>query len=133
MRFWDSSALVPLLLEEPNTSIVAWWGTSVECTAALALASRDHRIDQDALAMAIQRLDAWSMDWTEVDGTAPLRALAERLVRTHPLRAGDALQLAAALTAAEGMPATLPFVTGDARLADAAFREGFPVIRFVQP
>jgi hypothetical protein len=45
------------------------------------------------------------------------------------MRAGDALQLAAAIAASEGHPATLAMVTLDERLALAAEREGFPVVR----
>jgi predicted nucleic acid-binding protein len=45
----------------------------------------------------------------------------------HPLRAADALQLAAAVVAAEGIPASLSIVTLDERLAAAARREGFVV------
>lgn len=144
MRFWDTSALVPILLVEPATtsarralaedaSVVAWWGTGVECTSAVAKAARDGRLTAPAFAAALRELETWRTEWIEVDASPPLRLLAERLVRTHPLRAADGLQLAAALTAAEGSPATLPFVTRDARLADAAILEGFPVIRFDQP
>jgi hypothetical protein len=52
-----------------------------------------------------------------------------RLLRVHPLRTSDALQLAAAIVAAEDHPATMPLVTLDERLAQAADREGFPVVR----
>lgn len=40
----------------------------------------------------------------------------------------DALQLAAAIVAAEHEPASLPFVSLDERLNDAAAREGFQVL-----
>jgi predicted nucleic acid-binding protein len=60
---------------------------------------------------------------------ALVRQTAIRLLRVHPLRTADALQLAAAIAAAEDHPATLPFVTLDERLAQAAEREGFPVAR----
>jgi len=49
------------------------------------------------------------------------------LLRVHPLRAGDSLQLAAAIIAAEHEPATLEFVSLDERLNEAASREGFRV------
>ena len=59
----------------------------------------------------------------------PARArTADRVLRTHALRAADAFQLAAAIVAADGEPRSLTFVTLDARLALAAGREGFPVI-----
>ncbi len=41
----------------------------------------------------------------------------------------DAFQLAAALVACRFEPGQLPFVCADSRLAEAANREGFPVIR----
>ena len=144
MRFWDSSALVPFLIAESSSddvrrvlaedrSLVVWWGTSVECTAAVARAEREGRIGQDGLEAAIRDLGRLRGDWAEVDAISPVRLAAERLTRTHPLRAGDALQLSAALVASEGTPSTLPFVTLDDRLAAAAFREGFPVIRLGAP
>ncbi len=58
----------------------------------------------------------------------PFRRYAERLVETHPLRAGDALQLAAAIVAAEERPDSIEFVTFDRRQAEAAEREGFRVL-----
>lgn len=144
MRFWDSSALVPIFLDEPaspiarrtfaeDRTVVVWWGTSVECTAATSRAAREGRIEPLALASVLHDLDGWRLDWVEVDPTSPLRLVAERVARTHPLRAADALQLAAAITASEGAPATLPLVTRDVRLAEAATLEGFPVIRFDSP
>ena len=57
-----------------------------------------------------------------------VRRHAERLVESHPLRAADALQLGAALAAAEDDPAGLEFVTLDRRQALAAEREGFRVL-----
>jgi hypothetical protein len=49
-------------------------------------------------------------------------------LRVHPLRAADALQLAAAFIAAERRPSSLELVTLDDRLAVAARKEGFAVI-----
>jgi hypothetical protein len=46
-------------------------------------------------------------------------------LRVHPLRAADALQLAAAFIAAERRPSSLEVVTLDDRLAAAARKEGF--------
>jgi len=57
-----------------------------------------------------------------------VKRLAERLLETHPLRAADALQIGAALVAAESEPETLEFVTLDRRQAEAAEREGFRVM-----
>ena len=57
-----------------------------------------------------------------------VRASAQRLLRVHPLRAADSLQLAAALLACEQDPPSLELVCLDDRLAEAAGREGFPVV-----
>jgi hypothetical protein len=53
-------------------------------------------------------------------------------LRVHPLRGADSLQLAAAVIASEGLPASLNIVTLDERLAGAARREGF-IVQAVDP
>ncbi len=139
MRFWDSSALVPLLVVQPRTdavratlesdpSLVVWWATRVECAAALARLEREGAAGAGALAEAGHSLDALADAWREVEPGDRLRDTAVRLLRTHALRTGDALQLAAAITVADGDPRTLAFVTLDARLALVADKEGFPVV-----
>lgn len=143
MRFWDASALVPLMIAEASSQgarvalaaddrIVTWWGTAVECVSAIARSEREGRMVTPEVATAFRNLDELRGVWIEIEPGARLRTMAERLTRVHPLRAGDALQLAAATTAAGGSPQALPFVTLDDRLAVAADREGFPVIRFDQ-
>ena len=144
MRFWDASAIVPLLVVEPTSDVgrsvlandldmVVWWGTRVECSGAVARSERVGRVTSDGARDAFDNLQRLGRDWTEIDPTGAVRVVAERLVRTHPLRTADALQLAAAIVAAEGRPVTLSFVTLDERLALAADREGFRVIRFDRP
>jgi hypothetical protein len=66
--------------------------------------------------------------WEEVGAVELVRSRALRLLGTHPIRAGDALQLAAALIACEERPESIPFVCVDDRLRDAARREGFSVL-----
>ena len=63
--------------------------------------------------------------WREVEPSGELRDIARRLLRMHRLRAGDAIQLASAVLASERRPASLPFITLDDRLRDAALKEGF--------
>ena len=136
MRFWDTSAIVPLLVAEAATpgvrealrddpEMVVWWGTGTECVSVLARAERAGLQP----AEAFWRLDELAEAWHEVAASDMVRRTAARLLRVHPLRAADALQLAAATVAAEGDPRTLPFVTFDERLADAATREGFRMLR----
>lgn len=136
MKYWDTTAVVPLLVEETSSpairdayardpGIVTWWGTVLECTAALA---RRERQDPTGIAAATDRLASLARQWQEVAAVEVVRTTAARLQRTHPLRTGDALQLAAAIVAADGDPRTLPFVTLDERLTLAADKEGFPVV-----
>jgi predicted nucleic acid-binding protein len=135
VRFWDTSAIVPLLVAEVATpmasrvlrddpELVVWWGTGTECISAIA---REERIGLLA-DEAIDRLDVLSEAWLEVAASIAVRRTAARLLRVHSLRAADSLQLAAAIVASEGDPRTLPFVTLDTRLAEVASREGFPVV-----
>jgi uncharacterized protein len=111
-----------------DPAVVVWWATAVECVSALARLERDGLLDAEGTANAFGRLDELEAGWTEIQPVDRLRATAVRLLRVHPLRAADSLQLAAALVVAEGEPRSLPILTLDDRLAMAAQREGFPVV-----
>ncbi|MBA2336894.1 MAG: PIN domain-containing protein [Acidimicrobiia bacterium] len=139
MRFWDSSAIVPMLVAEPTSgamralladdlTLAAWWATPIECASAIARRERVGAVTAQAAATSLAALDALERSWSEIPPSTTLRHLARRIVRTHELRAADAFQLAAAIIAAADAPTTLPFVTLDERLALAADREGFPVL-----
>jgi hypothetical protein len=139
MKFWDSSAIVPLLVQEASTQslvkmleddqqLLVWWGTPVECASALTRREREGDLTAAQTTAAIERLASLEAAWDEVAPSAALRTQARRLVRLHPLRAADALQLAAAVLASEHEPASLEIVTLDDRLKVAAEREGFRVI-----
>ena len=138
MRFWDASAIVPLLIEQASThwalttaeqdpSMLVWWGTPVECTSALARLERAGKLDDRAMQGAMSRLTQLADAWAQVDPSDDLRDTAVRFLRVHPLRAADSLQLAAAFMAAERRPGGLRLVTLDDRLASAARKEGFMV------
>lgn len=137
MRFWDASAVVPLLLEQPASTrarallaqdpeAVVWWATPVECASALARLRREGAISMDAEAHALAHLSALVASWYEVLPGTAVRDQSLRVLRLHTLRAADALQLAAALEWA-GSPATGTMVTFDERLGAAAMMEGFAV------
>ncbi|MGH9320781.1 MAG: type II toxin-antitoxin system VapC family toxin [Vicinamibacteria bacterium] len=139
MKFWDASALVPILVDEPprdtlldllerDPILLVWWGTPVECTSAIARREREGKIRAGDATSAIDRLRALGDGWQEVLPSEPLRSTARRLLRSHPLRAADSLQLAAAIIAAEREPATLEFLSLDERLNQAASREGFQLL-----
>ncbi len=138
MRFWDASAIVPLLIEESRSGsveneyrrdpeCVVWWGTNIECVSALARRERDGLLERELMTAAVARLDLLGAAWQEVQPSQSLRRAAVRLLRVHALRAADALQLAAAIAASEGDSRSLAVVTLDDRLAQAAAKEGFPV------
>ena len=138
MRFWDSSAIVPLLTEESGREpllailesdpvMVVWWGTPVELASALSRRERDGGLTSAEVTSAIERLRALERGWHEVIPTDALRGRARRLLRVHALRAADSLQLAAALRIAGDDPASVVFVSLDRRLVDAARREGLDV------
>jgi uncharacterized protein len=139
MKFWDSSAIVPLLVEEDASAtllqileedqqLIVWWGTPVECVSALARREREGALSADQITAAVERLASLASSWHEVNPSGSIRTQAQRLLRVHPLRGADALQLAAAVLASEHEPASLEMLTLDDRLKVAAEREGFRVI-----
>jgi predicted nucleic acid-binding protein len=139
MRFWDASAILPLLMAETTTkalqglatsdpAMLVWWAAEVECASASARLDRDGALDPAGVNEAFDRLKRLAEGWHEVDPSDDVREAAVRFLRVHPLRAADALQLAAAFVAAERRPSSLAVVTLDDRLAAAARREGFALI-----
>jgi predicted nucleic acid-binding protein len=137
--FWDSSAVVPLLLPDVRSAELAtllrsdaepalWWTSPVECQSALYRRYREGGLPPAALAQALARLSALVVDVDVVAPTSPLRERAGRLLAGHPLRAADALQLAAALIWCDESPRDDAFVCLDERLGEAARREGFRVL-----
>jgi uncharacterized protein len=136
MRFWDASAVVPLLFAEPerqallgalerDPEMLVWWGTPVECASAIARREREGVLELAQATAALDRLRSLATAWHEVLPSDAVRNVAQRLLRVHPLRAADSLQLAAAVVAAEGEATSLEFISLDERLSAAAAREGF--------
>lgn len=139
MRFWDASAVVPLLIAESSTralqqvassdrAMVVWWATEVECASAITRLEREGALDPPDLVDAFARLKRLASGWHEVEPGDAVREAAVRFLRVHPLRAADALQLAAAFVAADRRPSSLELMTLDERLATAAQKEGFVLV-----
>jgi predicted nucleic acid-binding protein len=139
VRFWDASALVPTFVEESSTpevqswqaadpGITIWMMTRVEVISSIAGKKREQPDLVVLWNRAIRDVNEMASRWTEISNAAATRIHAERIVMDHSLRAADALQLGAALVAADGDPQSLELVTLDRRLAEAARREGFPVL-----
>jgi uncharacterized protein len=144
MRFWDSSAIMPLLIAEESSAtmrrfyvedpvLLVWWSTPVECASAVARLERQALLSTPAATEILQRLDALRHSWHQIAPVDAVREAARRLLRAHDLRAADALQLAAAWIVSEGRPSTLEVVCLDGKLSEAAQREGFQVVGPVQP
>jgi uncharacterized protein len=139
MRFWDSSAIIPLCLKEPATEkvrklaeededVVVWWATRVECISAMARRRREGRLTSQTERQARGALSALAAQWSEVLPTEPVRYRAERLLMVHALRAADVLQLAAALIWTEERTSGAEFVSLDQNLRESALKEGFSVL-----
>ena len=139
MRFWDSSAVVPLCVAEPHSAnarsllqadpaVAVWWATRTECLSALTRRMREGGLAPAGYRAARRVLAALAETWVELLPSEAVRATAERLLAVHALKAADAFQLGAALAWCGGQPGRHGIVTLDIRLRDAASREGFDAL-----
>lgn len=139
MRFWDASAIVPLVCREPlshrsrvlyreDPRLLVWTLTPTEVLSALSRKRREGVLTQDVFRESRRRLDLLIRDWMEVYDVDAAKVRTHRLLEAHPLRTADALQLAAALVGVFDRPAGFEFVTLDGILGAAAEREGFSVL-----
>lgn len=139
MRFWDTSALVPLCAQEAQSAamqrlyqqdseVIVWWTAQIESLSALNRLVRMGQIDAAGeIALRACLGDLWRTV-AQVNPSEHVRTRAERLLLAYPLRAADALQLGAALVLARDHPTGHAFVCLDGRLRDAARQEGFTVL-----
>lgn len=139
MRFWDTSALVPLLVAERSSAVVAElyrtdqhiavaWTATIECTSACVRQHRERKISDALLARLLERLRKLGASWNVAEPTAEVRVGAERLVARHGLRAGDAIQLASAVAMSDSGGPAVELVCLDGRLTLAATAEGLHVV-----
>jgi predicted nucleic acid-binding protein len=145
VKFWDSSAIVPLVIEEKTSRqcrdlyradrhVDVWEYTETEVLSGIVKQTRvQPPLTDDELDAALTRLDTHRREWEVVkavtdDIVSEIKRRARRHMLTHRLRSGDALQLAAA-TMRFDPPMRRAFVVFDGQLADAAANEGFDVIR----
>jgi predicted nucleic acid-binding protein len=106
------------LLEEHE--IAVWWATSVEMRSAFERLLRMGQLTDREHAAAGARLEKLRRGWRELQPSEALRSQAETFLKSYPLRAADALQLAAAWTWCSGHPQNYVFISGDDRLLEAA-------------
>ncbi|HZY66848.1 MAG TPA: type II toxin-antitoxin system VapC family toxin [Rubrobacteraceae bacterium] len=139
MRFWDSSTVIPLIFDEPtspvlneflmqDTDMVVWWGAWIECSVTVSRLGREEKLDENGQEETRAALDGLSADWMEVEPANELRLLAMLVSKSHPLKAADCLQLAAALRWCKGDTEGAVFMYLDDRLRRAAEDEGFDVL-----
>ena len=139
MRFWDTSSIIPLIVEEPTSELtdhlfdqdyemVVWWETEVECVGALSSKFREKAFGNVEVEQALGRLADLIEAWNEIQPTDQVRVRAERLLFNHRLSTADAMQLASALFWCDDDPRAATFVCQDHQLRVAARREGFAVL-----
>ncbi len=120
-----SDELRTIYLEEKNP--VTGWHTLAECTSAFCRLTREGKLGEAELGKLLRHLQSECMEWHRVIPTASLDAITIRLLRTHPLRAMDALHLASACLVFGSGTHHAKFLTLDKTQALAAAREGFSV------
>ena len=133
--YYDTSALVKLLIEEEGSELVRkLWGSTYmavssilaypEGRAALAAAQRSGRVDQQDLRSSLRAFEAMQGGLISLGVDQRLAREAGRLAADWDLRGYDAVHLATALDISEE---ELTFVTWDADLARAAEKAGLAV------
>ena len=138
--FFDASALVKRYVREigsqfvtrllADSSPVICRLTEAEVASALARKCRAVELSPKDRRVAITHFRADLQTLAIVEVIADVTALVHDLVVTHPLRASDAVQLAAALLLKRSIGSEgseLGFVGWDATLNDAAAAEGFKI------
>ena len=109
-------------------SMNVWWAAPIEIRGAFSRLLRMGQLTSSEHVGAQVRLDELRSEWREVFPTEDLRERAERLVDRFPLKAADALQLAAALAWCLNLPKGRVFISGDRQLLDAAKQLGFQTL-----
>jgi predicted nucleic acid-binding protein len=106
--------------------MLAWWTTRTEIISALTRSVREKRITAHQAETILEEVNRILDKATIIQPGPLIQEEAQRLLFVHPLRASDALQLAA-IVVTEGTPDGFSFVTLDHRLRAAAAMEGFTV------
>lgn len=135
--FWDASALAHVCVPGQITRqarelvrtipLVAWWATPLEVRGALTRVLRDGTISSAAFRAAWERVSGLLLSCAMIEPTGKVKALALAQLDRFPLKASDALQLAAALIWCRQRPRGRVFVCNDRQLLDAAKVAGFEV------
>lgn len=136
--FWDTSALVPLCVQQSPSAtvrqlliehqIAVWWATPVEMRSAFERLLRMGQLTILEYAAAGVRLERLRRGWRELQPSEMLRSQAETFLKSHSLKAADALQLAGAWVWSSGNPQSCIFISADLQLLEAAQQVGFQIV-----
>ena len=111
-----------------DDEMTVWWGTWTGCAVAISRLKREGSWGEEYEEETRAVLDGLATNWLEVEPTNELRLLAMLVSKAYPLKAADALQLAAALRWCGGNTGDAGFVCLDNQLRRAAEDEGFDVL-----
>lgn len=142
MQFWDSSALLPLVVRQPpfsdpcrrafrrRTPRAIGFLAHVECRSAVERLARDGTLNAVARRRALAKIDKLLSAFDIVAFSADVEADALGLLGRHPLRSLDALQLGCALRLSPRGNREAPpeLVCCDRKLAEAAAAEGLSLV-----
>lgn len=134
MLFLDASALVKRYIEEEGSEVVAEATagqpvaisrlSATEVASAICRRCREGDMGVEQREAALLTLDAERSSFHVVEFTEEITTRAAALLRRHPLRASDSVQLASCLLLADELGTPARLVAFDDRLADAAQAEG---------
>ncbi len=141
--YFDASALVKKYIEETGSGVVqdllqaslpaTSRYTALEVISAVSRRCRSGDLssaERDRIADDLDR-DVEAMYIVEVVGE--VISTASRLLRRHPLRAADTLQLASASVVQQKLDGSIQFISFDRRLNQAASREGLSILEDQSP
>lgn len=140
MRYWDTSALLPLLLKQrcsenireiikEDKAISTSWISKVELSSAICRLEREGHISEIELDSLLRRVDMLIQSCCIVHPSEKLSDRAMRALRSHSIKSLDAIQLASALIVSKDVTNNFEFITLDKQLGNIARKEGFIVRR----
>ena len=132
ITYLDASSLVKYFIEEegsadvralvesalPTTSRLS----AVEITSAICRRWREGQLSETARDQALERLEEVLAELYIIELTPEITESAQQLLQLHPLRAGDAIQLASYLAVKNRTGKTVLFSAFDHRLNETANR-----------
>jgi predicted nucleic acid-binding protein len=139
LRFFDASAVVKRYVDETGSAqvrrllvpgeVIVSRLSEVEVGSSINRRMREGSLSGEQRDRILAALLDDLATWQVVEVSPEVTSTALRLMRTHPLRAAAAIQLASALVVDANLRGPLSeFVAFDRRLLDAALREGLTVV-----